>query len=42
MLYILAIVTLVILAAALCWIEAEQAEYDRKHYDPKTEKVDKK
>lgn len=40
--YILAIVTLVILAAALYWIEAEQAEYDRKHYDPKSEKVDKK
>jgi len=40
--YILAIATLVIFAAALYWIKAEQDEYDRKHYDPKTEKVDKK
>lgn len=28
----LAIVTLIIITACLWWIEAEQAEYERKHY----------
>lgn len=32
----LAILTLVIFTACVYWIEAEQADWDRKHYEPRT------
>ena len=31
----LAIVTLIIFTACLWWIEAEQKDWERKHYDPR-------
>ena len=33
----LAIITLILFTACLYWIEAEQADYDRAHYDPRKE-----
>ena len=34
----LAILTMILLAAFLYWINAEQDDYDRAHYDPRKEK----
>ena len=35
---ILAIATLIILAICLYWINREQADYERAHYDPRKDK----
>ena len=34
----LAILTMILLAAFLYWINREQVDYDRAHYDPRKEK----
>ena len=34
----LAILTMILLAAFLYWINREQADYERAHYDPRKEK----
>jgi hypothetical protein len=34
----LAIITIVLLAAFLYWINREQADYERAHYDPQKER----
>ena len=34
----LAILTLIVFAACLYWINREQADYERAHYDPQKER----